>query len=122
MAAGGFVNLRRVDAPPDEVPPPGAGALPLLMLLFVGSSALTGGFLPRDLAIPQLLRSNVWAIVPLGMRDSLTVFLHRGLSPISSRPCQPHTIVLEWMPGSSLCSRSDIIGPAPLSTVVSRDL
>jgi hypothetical protein len=40
MAAGGSVNLRRVDAQPDEVPPPDAGALPLLMLLFVGSSAL----------------------------------------------------------------------------------
>jgi hypothetical protein len=30
-----------MDAQPDEVPPPGAGVLPLLMLLFVGSSALT---------------------------------------------------------------------------------
>jgi len=41
MAARGFVHLRRVDAQPDKVLPPGAGALPLLMLLFVGSSALT---------------------------------------------------------------------------------
>jgi len=54
--------------------------------LFVGSSALTGASLPRNLAIRQLRRSNVWAIVPLVMRDPTTVLTHRGLSPHQLTP------------------------------------
>jgi hypothetical protein len=64
---------------------------PDMVFLFVGSSALTGGFLPTNLAIPQLLRSNVLAIVPLVLRSPTTVFTHRvAFHPISSRPCQAH--------------------------------
>src|ERR1041385_9410290 len=40
----------------------------------------------ESLAAPQLLRSNVWAIVPLVMKGPTTVFLHRGLSPHQSTP------------------------------------
>jgi len=41
---------------------------------FVGSSGLTEASSPRDLAIPQLLRSKVWAIVPFVMKGPTTVF------------------------------------------------
>jgi hypothetical protein len=41
---------------------------------------------PRNLAIPQLLRSNVLAILPLVMRDLTTVLTHRRLSPHQSTP------------------------------------
>jgi hypothetical protein len=41
---------------------------------------------PRNLAIPQLLRSNVLAIVPLVMRGPTTVLTHRGLSPHQFTP------------------------------------
>ena len=57
-----------------------------MIFLFVGSSGLTEASYPRDLAIPQLLLSNVWAIVPLVMRDPTTVFIHRGLSPHQFTP------------------------------------
>jgi len=57
-----------------------------MVLLFVGSPALTRGFLPTNLAIPQLLRSNVSVIVPLVMRRPTTVFTHRGLSPRQLTP------------------------------------
>src|ERR1041385_9214156 len=40
----------------------------------------------ESLAAPQLLRSNVWAIVPLVMKGPTTVFLHRGLSPHQFTP------------------------------------
>ena len=57
-----------------------------MAFLFVGSSALTEASFPRDLAIPQLLLSNVWAIVPLVKRDPTTVLTHRGLSPHQFTP------------------------------------
>jgi len=57
-----------------------------MIFLFVGSSGLTEASFPRNLAIPQLLLSNVWAIVPLVMRDPTTVFIHRGLSPHQFTP------------------------------------
>src|ERR1043166_7595291 len=41
---------------------------------------------PRRLATPQLLLSNVWAIVPLVMRGPTTVFTHRGLPPHQFTP------------------------------------
>ena len=59
---------------------------PYMAFLFVGSSGLTEASFPRDLAIPQLLLSNVWAIVPLVLRDPTTVFTHRGLSPHQFTP------------------------------------
>jgi hypothetical protein len=59
---------------------------PYMVFLFVGSSGLTEASFPRDLAIPQLLLSKVWAIVPLSMRDPTTVFTHRGLSPHQFTP------------------------------------
>ena len=37
---------------------------PYMVFLFVGSSGLTEASFPRNLAIPQLLRSNAWAILP----------------------------------------------------------
>ena len=40
----------------------------------------------RNLTIPQLLRSNVWAIVPLVMKGPATVLTHRGLSPHQFTP------------------------------------
>jgi hypothetical protein len=36
--------------------------------------------------IPQLLRPNIWAIVPLVMKSQTTVLAHRGLSPHQSTP------------------------------------
>ena len=45
-----------------------------------------GASFPRNLTIPQLPRSNVWAIVPLVMRGPTTVFTHRGLSPHQFTP------------------------------------
>jgi len=42
------------------------------------------------------------------MRGSLTVFLHRGLSPISSRSCQAHTI--EWSRTAAALLRSGLGG------------
>ena len=36
--------------------------------------------------IPQLLRPNVWAILPLVMKGPTTVFTHRGLSPHQFTP------------------------------------
>jgi len=57
-----------------------------MIFLFVGSSALTEASFPRNLAIPQLLRSNVLAIVPLGMSGPTIAFTHRGLSPHQFTP------------------------------------
>ena len=59
---------------------------PDMVFLFVGSSALTEASFPRDLAIPQLLLSNVWIILPLITRNPMTVFIHRGLSPHQFTP------------------------------------
>jgi hypothetical protein len=42
--------------------------------------------LARNFAIPQLLRSDVWANVPLVMRGPTTVFTHRKLSPHQFTP------------------------------------
>ena len=45
------------------------------------------GFLPTEpRGSPQLLRSNVWAIVPLSVRGPTTVFTHRRLSPHQFTP------------------------------------
>src|SRR6266446_24442 len=41
---------------------------------------------PRNLAIPQLLRSNVSATVPLVMKGRTAVLPHRGLSPHQFTP------------------------------------
>jgi hypothetical protein len=46
---------------------------------------------PRNLAIPQLLRSQVMVILPLAMRNLTTVFTHGGLSPRQVTPSQAHT-------------------------------
>jgi hypothetical protein len=59
---------------------------PYMIFLFVGSSGLTEASCPRDLAIPQLLLSNVSTILPSIMKDRLTVFIHRGLSPHQFTP------------------------------------
>ena len=59
---------------------------PYMIFLFVGSSALTEVSFPRNLAIPQLLLSSAWTRLPLAMRGSLTVFPHRGLSPLQFTP------------------------------------
>ena len=77
---------------PDHLPPePNTGLRcvvpacpfrqPYMIFLFVGSSGLTEASFPRDLAIPQLLLSNVWITLFLIMRNAMTVFTHRGLSP-----------------------------------------
>jgi len=57
-----------------------------MVFLFVGSSALTEASFPRDLAIPQLLLSSASFMLSLVMSGSLTVFLHRGLSPHQFTP------------------------------------
>jgi len=51
-----------------------------MFFLFVGSSGLTEASFPRNLTIPQLLRSKVWAIVPFVMKGPTTVFTPRGLA------------------------------------------
>jgi hypothetical protein len=63
--------------------PGGCGAL------HIGAVPLASVVAPcgdRLLAIPQLPRSNVWAIVILVMRGSATVSAHRGLSPHQFTP------------------------------------
>jgi hypothetical protein len=57
-----------------------------MTFLSVGSSGLTEASFPQDLAISQLLLSNVWVILPLIQRDLMTVFTHRGLSPHQFTP------------------------------------
>ncbi len=54
-----------------------------MTFLCVGSSGLTEASFPRDLAIPQLLLSNVWITLPLVLRDLMTVFPHRGLPSLA---------------------------------------
>jgi len=57
-----------------------------MVILFVGSSALTEASFPRKLAIPQLLLSSACAIV-LTMKASPTaVFPHWGLGPHQFTP------------------------------------
>ncbi len=68
-----------------------------MAFLFVGSSGLTEASFPRNLAIPQLLLSNVWAIVPLVLRDPMTVFTHRGLSPHQFTPMSGAHLALHRM-------------------------
>ena len=58
--------------------------------------------IPR-LAIPQLLWSSAWAILLLIMRGSLTVFLHRGLSPDLFRPMSGAHRPVERMAAEERC-------------------
>jgi hypothetical protein len=57
-----------------------------MIFLFVGSSGLTEASFPRDLAIPQLLLSNVSIILPSIWKDPMIVFTHRGLAPHQFTP------------------------------------
>ena len=57
-----------------------------MIFLFVGSSGLTEASFPRDLAIPQLLLSSACVILPPMKASQMTVFLHRGLSPLQLTP------------------------------------
>ena len=57
-----------------------------MIFLFVGSSGLTEASFPRNLATPQLLLSNVWAILPPMLGSLITVFIHRGLAPHQFTP------------------------------------
>lgn len=66
--------------------PAGPFRQPYMIFLSVGSSGLTEASFPRNLAMPQLLLSNVWIILPLIERDLMTVFTHRGLSPHQFTP------------------------------------
>jgi hypothetical protein len=68
------------------VVPAGPFRQPYMIFLSVGSSGLTEASFPRNLAMPQLLLSNVWIILPLIERDLMTVFTHRGLSPHQFTP------------------------------------
>jgi hypothetical protein len=52
-----------------------------MIFLFVGSSGLTEASFPRHLAIPQLLLSNVSVILSFLLKNLITLFSHRGLSP-----------------------------------------
>ena len=58
---------------------------------------------PRNLTIPQLLRSNVWAIVPLVMRGPTTAFTHRGLSPHQFTPMSGAHHWVQATPGCAFC-------------------
>ena len=49
-------------------------------------SGLSEASFPRDLAIPQLLLSSAWAILPSVKDSSTTVFPHRGLAPHQFTP------------------------------------
>src|SRR2546426_8682547 len=57
-----------------------------MIFLFVGSSGLTEASFPRDLAIPQLLLSSACVILLPMKASQMTVFLHRGLSPLQLTP------------------------------------
>ena len=57
-----------------------------MIFLFVGSSGLTEASFPRDLAIPQLLLSSARVILLTMKASRMTVFLHRGLSPLQLTP------------------------------------
>jgi len=84
-----------------------------MTFLFVGSSGLTEASFPRDLAIPQLLLSNVWIILPLIQRDLMTVFTHRGLSPHQFTPMSgAHKTLVGSAIGATCSLRSRAIDPA----------
>ena len=57
-----------------------------MIFLFVGSSGLTEASYPRNLAIPQLLRSSACAKLRTMKANRLAVFPHRGLSPRQLTP------------------------------------
>ena len=57
-----------------------------MIFLFVGSSGLTEASFPRDLAIPQLLLSSACVILLPMKASQMTVFPHRGLSPLQFTP------------------------------------
>src|SRR2546426_5203351 len=57
-----------------------------MIFLFVGSSGLTEASFPRDLAIPQLLLSSACVILLTMKASRMTVFPHRGLSPLQLTP------------------------------------
>jgi hypothetical protein len=63
----------------------------------------------QPVPIPQLLRSNHSAIVPLVMRGPTTAFAHRGLSPIQFTAMSGAPRVVQWTRRSRryfpLCSR-----------------
>ena len=74
---------------------------------------------PRNLAIPQLPRSNVLAIVPLVMRGPTTVFTHRGLSPHQFTPMSgAHQRSWSGRRASRFCLHLSASGPAPLTADV----
>ena len=57
-----------------------------MIFLFVGSSGLTEDSYPRNLAIPQLLRSSAHAVVPTITASPTAVFPRRGLAPHQFTP------------------------------------
>ena len=90
---------------------------PYMVFLFVGSSGLTEASFPRNLAIPQLLLSSAWAILPLVMRASpTTVFPHRGLSPHQFTPMSGAHQVAAANAGRPSPCQSEVIGPAWLDS------
>jgi hypothetical protein len=78
-----------------------------MIFLFVGSSGLTEASCPRDLAIPQLLLSNVSIILPSIMKDRTTVFTHGGLPPHQLTP----------MSGAHQSVQDNWLGPLRFITV-----
>src|SRR5262245_57482049 len=91
-----------------------------MIFLFVGSSGLTEASSPRDLAIPQLLLSSAWAIVPTMQANPMTVFPHRGLSPHQFTPMSgAHR--LHRTPRLRLGCMADTIGAGSVSRNVGHE-